>query len=99
MKKYAIGLITGALLAVSAMMFMGAEYGVEVGRYAVINKTTILDTGNGSTWVSGKTEWDEDGEKHVRHIWTHDISSIKEGRNIIDELFKKGFKEVVTIHD
>ena len=26
MKKYTIGLITGALLAVSAMMFMGAQY-------------------------------------------------------------------------
>ena len=26
MKKYTIGLITGALLAVSVMMFMGAQY-------------------------------------------------------------------------
>ena len=26
MKKYTIGLITGALLAISAMMFMGAQY-------------------------------------------------------------------------
>ena len=26
MKRYAIGLITGALLAISAMMFLGAQY-------------------------------------------------------------------------
>ena len=33
MKKYTIGLITGALLAVSAMMFIGAQSGSELGRY------------------------------------------------------------------
>ena len=30
MKKYTIGLITGVLLAISAMMFMGARYSERV---------------------------------------------------------------------
>ena len=45
MKKYTIGLITGALLAVSAMMFMGSQ-NKNLGDI-VVNSITVLDNGNG----------------------------------------------------
>ena len=45
MKKYTIGLITGALLAVSAMMFMGAQ-NKNLGNITV-NSITVLDDGYG----------------------------------------------------
>ena len=45
MKKYTIGLITGALLAVSAMMCMGAK-NKNLGDITV-NSITVKDDGNG----------------------------------------------------
>ena len=45
MKKYTIGLITGALLAVSAMMFMGAM-NKNLGDITV-NSITVKDDGDG----------------------------------------------------
>ena len=45
MKKYTIGLITGALLAVSAMMFMGSQ-NKNLGDITV-NSITVLDDGYG----------------------------------------------------
>ena len=45
MKKYTIGLITGALLAVSAMMFMGAQ-NKNLGDI-IVNSITVKDGGNG----------------------------------------------------
>ena len=45
MKKYTIGLITGALLATSAMMFMGSQ-NKNLGDI-VVNSITVLDDGNG----------------------------------------------------
>ncbi len=45
MKQYTIGLITGALLAVSAMMFMGSQ-NKNLGDI-VVNSITVLDNGNG----------------------------------------------------
>ena len=45
MKKYTIGLITGALLGISAMMFMGAQ-NKNLGDITV-NSITVLDDGNG----------------------------------------------------
>ena len=45
MKKYTIGLITGALLAVSAMMFMGAQ-NKNLGDITV-NSITVTDDGSG----------------------------------------------------
>jgi len=45
MKKYTIGLITGALLAVSAMMFMGAQ-NKNLGDITV-NSKTVKDDGDG----------------------------------------------------
>ena len=41
MKQYTIGLITGALLAISVMMFMGADAkDNEVGRYQISTTAT-----------------------------------------------------------
>ena len=63
MKKYTIGLITGALLAVSAMMFMGANtIDNQVGRFVEMNKYRILDTTNGRIWDRGTLEWPSDIE-------------------------------------
>ena len=45
MKKYTIGLITGALLAISAMMFMGAQ-NKNLGDITV-NSITVKNDGNG----------------------------------------------------
>ena len=45
MKRYAIGLITGALLAISAMMFMGAM-NKNLGDITV-NSITVKDDGDG----------------------------------------------------
>ena len=45
MKKYTIGLITGALLATSAMMFMGSQ-NKNLGNITV-NSITVLDDGYG----------------------------------------------------
>ena len=45
MKKYTIGLITGALLAVSAMMFMGSQ-NKNLGDITV-NSIIVKDNGNG----------------------------------------------------
>jgi len=45
MKQYTIGLITGALLAVSAMMFMGSQ-NKNLGDITV-NSITVKDDGNG----------------------------------------------------
>ena len=45
MKKYTIGLITGALLAVSTMMFMGAQ-NKNLGDITV-NSITVKDDGSG----------------------------------------------------
>ena len=45
MKRYAIGLITGALLAISAMMFMGAQ-NKNLGDITV-NSITVKNDGNG----------------------------------------------------
>ena len=45
MQKYTIGLITGALLAVSAMMFIGAQ-NKNLGNITV-NSITVLDDGYG----------------------------------------------------
>ena len=45
MKKYTIGLITGALLAISVMMFMGSQ-NKNLGDI-VVNSITVLDNGNG----------------------------------------------------
>ena len=46
MKKYTIGLITGALLAVSTMMFMGAQ-NKNLGDITV-NSIKVLDNGTGA---------------------------------------------------
>ena len=46
MKKYTIGLITGALLAVSAMMFIGASSS-EVGLYQL----SSTDSGDGDGYI------------------------------------------------
>jgi|TARA_B100002003_G_scaffold215120_1_gene213763 hypothetical protein len=50
MKKYTIGLITGALLAVSAMMFMGATQSNRDYDYEIDNdgKHFLFDRSNGS---------------------------------------------------
>ena len=45
MKKYTIGFITGALLAISAMMFMGAQ-NKNLGDITV-NSITVTDDGSG----------------------------------------------------
>jgi len=45
MQKYTIGLITGALLGISAMMFMGAK-NKNLGDITV-NSITVKDDGNG----------------------------------------------------
>ena len=45
MKKYTIGLITGALLGISAMMFMGSQ-NKNLGNITV-NSITVKDDGNG----------------------------------------------------
>ena len=45
MKKYTIGLITGALLGISTMMFIGAQ-NKNLGDI-VVNSITVLDDGNG----------------------------------------------------
>ena len=44
MKKYTIGLITGALLAISAMMFIGAQNN-DVEQDIVALKTVFVDLG------------------------------------------------------
>ena len=44
MKKYTIGLITGALLAVSAMMFMGSQ-NKNLGDITVTSVTVVNDEG------------------------------------------------------
>ena len=59
MKKYTIGLITGALLAVSAMMFMGAQ-NKNLGDITV-NSITVLDDGNGGFI----TTYNADGKETV----------------------------------
>ena len=59
MKKYTIGLITGALLAVSAMMFMGSQ-NKNLGDI-VVNSITVLDDGNGGFI----TTYNADGKETV----------------------------------
>ena len=59
MKKYTIGLITGALLAVSAMMCMGAQ-NKNLGDITV-NSITVLDDGNGGFI----TTYNADGKETV----------------------------------
>ena len=54
MKKYTIGLITGALLAVSAMMFMGSQ-NKNLGDITV-NSITVLDDGNGGFITTYNTD-------------------------------------------
>ena len=51
MKKYTIGLITGALLGISVMMFMGASR-EPVGRYQPGTVGIVIDTvtGDAYTW-------------------------------------------------
>jgi len=59
MKQYTIGLITGALLAVSAMMCMGAQ-NKNLGDITV-NSITVLDDGNGGFI----TTYNADGKETV----------------------------------
>jgi|TARA_B110000438_G_scaffold259713_1_gene269312 hypothetical protein len=66
MKKYGIGLITGVLLGVSSLMFLGSSStGVAAGRYEYISGSTvdmkIFDKRTGKMYVRGRdfvTEYD-----------------------------------------
>ncbi len=66
MKKYGIGLITGILLGISCMMFLGSStMGTGTGRYQYISGSTvdmkIFDNRTGKMYVRGRdfvTEYD-----------------------------------------
>tara|TARA_B100000424_G_scaffold186738_1_gene145052 strand:- start:150 stop:419 length:270 start_codon:yes stop_codon:yes gene_type:complete len=64
MRKYGIGIITGIILGVSSMMFLGASSGV-ADRYQYISGSTvdlkIFDKRTGKMYVRGRdfvTEYD-----------------------------------------
>ena len=64
MKKYGIGILTGVILGVSSMMFLGASSGV-ADRYQYISGSTvdlnIFDKRTGKMYVRGRdfvTEYD-----------------------------------------
>tara|TARA_Y100001980_G_C14378828_1_gene181484 strand:- start:155 stop:424 length:270 start_codon:yes stop_codon:yes gene_type:complete len=64
MKKYGIGILTGMILGVSSMMFLGASSGV-ADRYEYISGSTvdlkIFDKRTGKMYVRGRdfvTEYD-----------------------------------------
>ena len=64
MKKYGIGILTGIILGVSSMMFLGASSGV-AARYEYISGSTvdlkIFDKRTGKMYVRGRdfvTEYD-----------------------------------------
>ena len=78
MKKYTNGLITGALLAISAMMFMGAIR-EPVGRYQISttyeeyrNNSSVymLDTATGNLYSRGE------GEKKDQWVIMREIPKI-----------------------
>jgi len=95
MKQYTTGLITGALLAISAMMFMGANSNVlNVGRFVQMDKFKILDTTNGSVWHSGIAKWNEDGEEYARPGWTEVYESVFESKDLINVVLGKGLKHM-----
>jgi len=66
MKKYGIGIITGVILGISSMMFLGSSStGSESGRYEYISGSTvdmkIFDKRTGKMYVRGRdfvTEYD-----------------------------------------
>ena len=69
MKKYTIGLITGALLGISAMMFMGATK-EPIGRYQLTGegqKYMMLDTVYGTLYTVSSSISD-DMERYQRWI-------------------------------
>ena len=80
MKRYAIGLITGALLAVSAMMCMGAQ-NKNLGDITV-NSITVLDDGNGGFITTYNADGKETvflgtGEGGVGFLQTYNADGIK----------------------
>ena len=80
MKKYTIGLITGALLAVSAMMFMGAQ-NKNLGDITV-NSITVTDDGSGGVIrtynADGKeTSYLGTGEDGSGQLSTYNADGIK----------------------
>ena len=80
MKKYTIGLITGALLGISAMMFMGAQ-NKNLGDITV-NSITVTDDGSGGVIrtynADGKqTVYLGTGEGGVGFLQTYNADGIK----------------------
>ncbi len=66
MKKYGLGIVTGLILGISSMMFLGSSStGSESGRYEYISGSTvdmkIFDKRTGKMYVRGRdfvTEYD-----------------------------------------
>ena len=102
MKKYTIGLITGALLAVSAMMFMGSnKYDNQVGRFVQMSKFRILDTTNGSVWHSGDHVWygQSEDEKFKTSGWVMSYESVFESEDRKKVILYEEGKEHTFIFD
>ena len=68
-KEYIIGLLTGCLLSVSALMFMGAtDNDSQIGKYQMSHTNTggtrLIDTRNGQhyKWYPLSSSWKKSGK-------------------------------------
>ena len=92
MKKYGIGILTGVILGISSIMFLGSSSGV-ADRYEYISGSTvdlkIFDKRTGKIWLNSEMVNWSDAKIHILSHGLLYASCVFEGERVYDgEIFK-----------